>query len=98
MRVDNLYRTPKHRRAGMSFTFCRMLLDDLMADIEFYDMHAPDPLALIQEWNELCMKDCPKGQRINELEAEILIEEMRNFDVRFQVYFANVHWKMVQGL
>lgn len=90
--ISKLYKSPRHQKAGMSFTMCKYMLDDLLDDIEFYGIETTNPQEIINICNEMCIEH---GQKYNAIEAEIIIEEMAN-DMRFRVYFANIGLTLAQ--
>jgi hypothetical protein len=59
-----IYRNELARKAGLTINSSQMVLQDLWDDIEFYDIQVIDPHSLLKYWNELCLKDCPKGECI----------------------------------
>lgn len=91
------YRNELAKKAGLTISSSQMVLQDLWDDIEFYDIQASDPRSLLEYWNELCLKDCPKGVRCTPIEIEVLIHEML-FNTEWQLYFANMQWKIAQGV
>lgn len=86
------YRNEKARKAGLTISTCHTMLNDLISDIAFYDLRASDPQILFETLNEITP---PEGVKYSDLDIEVLMLEMI-FDTRFQLYFANMQWKMEQ--